>query len=102
MKTSTIFFVALITLLCIVPANAQRRQHEAKKQTTQERKPDAQKQTTSTDTDNAYGRRLKRSTAKLKVPCALTPSEAPVTRGFSLLNLFGLPKYPTTGERLRG
>ncbi len=82
MRNFTIFFVALITLLCIVPADAQRRQREANKQTTVEKKPAVEKQTTSTDTES--GRRRKSYTVQQKVPCTLTLSEAPVIRGFSL------------------
>jgi Ni/Co efflux regulator RcnB len=84
MKNFSLFLIALIIIASAVPGNAQRRRREAQKQTTQEKKPAAQKQTASDDTDTDYGRRVKRSTAKLTVPCTLTLRDAPVIRGFSL------------------
>ncbi len=87
MKNFTIFFVALITLLCILPANAQRRAREAEKQkTTQKQTTNPRKPTqTPKETNSAgSGRREKRLEPKIPdVPCTQTLNNIPPLRGFS-------------------
>jgi hypothetical protein len=81
MKNLSLFLIALIILVSIVPVNAQRRRREAEKQqpTTRRQNP-AQTQIPSSNS----GRREKRQTPIVPlVPCTLTLSEAPSPRGFA-------------------
>jgi hypothetical protein len=81
MKTLSLFLVALISLVFIVPVNGQRRRREAEKQqpTTRRQNP-AQPRIPSSNS----GRREKRQTPIVPlVPCTLTLSEAPSPRGFA-------------------
>jgi hypothetical protein len=77
MKIFTLFLIALTAFVFVTPANAQRRNREAQKQTTEQQKqPDT----------SGNGRREKRLAPKVPlVPCTLTLDDAPSLRGF----LFG-------------
>lgn len=74
MKIFTLSLVALTAFVCITPANAQRRNRAAQKQTTEQKKQ---------SDPSASGRREKRQAPKVPlVPCTLTLNEAPSPRGF--------------------
>jgi hypothetical protein len=98
MKTLSLFLIALISLVFIVPANGQRRRRGAEKQqpTTRQQNP-AQTRIPSSNS----GRREKRQTPIVPlVPCTLTLNQVPSLRGFAFGQTFSQIKARFAGTQI--